>query len=215
MYWSDWWVAILAVISLMWFMYMLHKDLSDQEVMKHIRAGEKNYYEVFVRKYSPHMYRYLYHRFGFEKTVAEDYVQEILVHARTKIWSYDETKPFLQWLYTLAHNKTIDEIRKHKNTPLTIDDLQRELMGDDTAHAHIDQSSKQQLTDYVLAQLDQTYRDVVILYYFEQQSYQEIAEIMQRPVNSIGTLLSRAKQQIKQCVTNDPHLAQAVQYDLA
>ena len=62
-------------------------------------------------------------------------------------------------------------------------------------------------------QLKPQYAEVLILYYFEEMRYEEIAEIIKSNKNTVGTLLSRAKQQVKVLIEGDTLLSDALEID--
>ena len=75
------------------------------------------------------------------------------------------------------------------------------------------QKRKKYLLQSILSQLDPQYSEVLILYYFEEMKYEEIAEIIGSNKNTVGTLLSRAKQQVRLLIEKDALLSDALEID--
>gem|GEM_PF-3440824 len=88
------------------------------------------------------------------------------------------------------------------------------VVSDDEVLENVDQDRKMELLQLCLNAVDGVYKEVLLLYYFEQKSYQEVAEILDIKSAHVGTLLLRAKQKLKQVVAQDPLLSEALLFDL-
>lgn len=88
------------------------------------------------------------------------------------------------------------------------------VVSDDEVLENVDQDRKMELLQLCLNAVDGVYKEVLLLYYFEQKSYQEVAEILDIKSAHVGTLLLRAKQKLKQVVVQDPLLSEALLFDL-
>ena len=182
---------------------------TDAELVQYILDGKKEYFEIIVDRRWQKLFRYLYYYFAFVQDTAEDALQEVFIHVWKKLDAYDQTKTFSTWLYTIARNRILDRIRdnKHEKNKQYIEQWD-ELV--DPLHTE-DLIWEKKLLHTILKQLKNEYKEVIILYYFEAYSYDEIAVIIWSNKNSVGTLLNRAKKEIKVLIEWDALLTEALE----
>jgi RNA polymerase sigma-70 factor (ECF subfamily) len=116
---------------------------------------------------------------------------------RTKI---DPTKNIKSWIFTIATNTAYDFLRSPKGRKSI--NLEED---DETFYAHSTYTTTEGLVTDVNAALDMIkldYKKPIILYYKEGFSYQEIAEILSLPINTVKTHISRGKEQLKHILKN-------------
>lgn len=148
-----------------------------------------------VERYYALLYRYAYRLTGCEAD-AEDLTQQAFLTAQTK-WSQlrDETKA-KSWLFTIARNAYLKNLRGPTCIPSSaLDELPAEVFKEGAID--FDQEQLQN----VLNDLPEEFRSPVVLFYFEEFSYQEIAEQMGVPVGTIMSRLARAKAYLRQSLT--------------
>lgn len=174
--------------------------MSDNETIKKVLEGDKDCFKDLVDTYAQKIFAYLYRFLGNNKDDAEDLTQEVFIKAYQKLNSFDLEKPFSPWLYRIAHNEAVNFIKKAfrkyevhleedhwNNIPAPNDNIERML----------DQEKQNELLQLGLSKLKPKFRQVLILHYFEEKSYEEIAEIIGKPRNSVGTLIMRGKKYLK------------------
>jgi RNA polymerase sigma-70 factor (ECF subfamily) len=153
-----------------------------------------------VERYYALLYRYAYRLTGSEAD-AEDLTQQAFLTAQAR-WDQlrDETKA-KSWLFTIARNAYLKELRGPICIPSsTLDELPGKLHGKlhgasfETGPFDFDQEQLQN----VLNDLPEEFRSPVVLFYFEEFSYKEIAEQMGVPVGTIMSRLARAKAHLRQ-----------------
>ena len=201
--------------------------MTDEVILQKIQGGEKMLFELIVERYSQKMFRYLLHYFSFSSSLAEDVVQEMFIKLRNKVDKYDSKYRFEPWLYRFTHNFTIDWIRKNgkderviafshmmKNEDWWNNFEELFVVDGEDVKENVNKNVHSETLQYVISRLDDKYREVVLLYYFEEKSYEEIAYVLGKTVNSIGTLLSRAKQKIKILIEQQPELHEILVFDL-
>ncbi|MFA5995757.1 MAG: RNA polymerase sigma factor [Patescibacteria group bacterium] len=159
-------------------------------------------YTAIVKKYEQRLLRYVQRISGLNQPDAEDIVQEIFIKAYLNLNAFALTRSFSAWLYSIAHNETVSFWRKHKQR-LAQSDLNDEVVTN-LASTVINAGQKYDNTILkkhiieVLNQLSAKYQEVLELYYLEEYNYEEISDIIKKPVSTVGTLLRRAKQQFKE-----------------
>lgn len=148
-----------------------------------------------VERHYALLYRYAYRLTG-SRADAEDLTQQAFLTAQAK-WDQlrDETKA-RSWLFTITRNLYLKELRGPLcQTSSALDELACQLPADPGAEFDSEQLQN------VLNDLPEEFRSPVILFYFEEFSYREIAEQMQVPVGTIMSRLSRAKAYMRQRLT--------------
>lgn len=133
---------------------------------------------------------------------AEDILQEVFIKTYENLNDFDGDLRFSSWIYRVTYNHTISYYRKNKNnlSSLSLEDSTELLskISSDTGIAEVIQKKMlaEKMKDLLL-QLDKKYRDVIILRFLEDKDYEEISSILRKPVSTIGVLLSRAKEKMK------------------
>ncbi len=164
-----------------------------------VQAGKIESFGILVKRYQAKMLRYA-RRFLFNYHDIEDLVQEVFIKAYTNIQSFDASKKFSAWLYRIAHNEFINAIKKKGKEPMPFFDLDillPRLASKDEADKKTNQREICQMIEQCLDKLDFKYREPLILYYFEELTYREIADVLRIPVPTVGVRLKRAKKSIK------------------
>lgn len=178
------------------------KDLSDKELIAGIREGKKDCFDDLFSRYRNKLFFYLRHFVGGREE-AEDLLQNVFVKAYEKLHTFDARRAFSSWIYRIAHNEAVNYIkRKNKKTMLSWEDIvstkdQLESSSPDRSPQEI-WIRKEVRTEVrkALNKIPDKYREVLILRFYLDHSYEEIADIIGRPSNTVGTLLSRAKKQL-------------------
>ncbi len=182
-------------------LYREEQQFSDQElVTKTIK--NKQAFAAIVDRYEAPLLRYI-SRLGCKETsVARDLLQEIFIKTFVHLNDYDHSLQFSSWIYRIAHNETVSYFRKEKSRPgvLTrVEDFFRfETIADDVSLS--DQKEQQHTVLEIkeaVDRLESRYREVIVLKFFEEKSYEEISDILQIPQGTVATLISRAKKKIK------------------
>lgn len=162
--------------------------------------------EVFgqiVERYETKLKFYILRISHFSDLEAEEILQEVFVKAWKNLNGFDPELKFSTWLYRIAHNETISAFRKAKSRgeteALELDpELFDALPGSDDLVAELDQKLDASTVQETLQTLPKNYREVLILRFIEDKSYDEISDILQKPGGTVATLLNRAKTQFKQ-----------------
>lgn len=172
--------------------------MSDEEVIKLIQEGDGEKYKVIMDRYYGKLLFYIKRTINQTEEDAEDILSEVLISAYENIMGFDTKKRFSSWIYRIAHNKAIDSFKKRKVKTITIEDKDDFL--EDHQKLVEDLEIEKEISEKVasaVSSLDLKYREVIVLHYFEERSYEEISEILRIPVNNVGVLLYRAKKILK------------------
>ena len=195
-------------------------DVEKKDELQIIQAvkKDKSAYRDIVELYYDKLHRYLRYIGIKDKDEAEDVLQEVFIKAYININSYNTNLKFSSWLYRIAHNEAVNKWRKEKNhIRLENEEVRESLINNLIEEKYIDQSLdsayQERLVKQALQTLDSKYKDVLILYYLEEKSYEEIADVLKKPVGTIGTLLSRGKNQLRIRI-DEPSFKTAFAYSL-
>lgn len=116
---------------------------------------------------------------------------------------FDPKLKFSSWIYRITHNEVISQFRKTKSRPqpvIAVDDAKiiNRFSADIDFLKEIDQDYLAKDFGNLLAKMDSKYREVLVLRYMEDKSYDEISHILKKTNGSVGTLINRAKKKLKE-----------------
>ncbi|HWI62006.1 MAG TPA: RNA polymerase sigma factor [Symbiobacteriaceae bacterium] len=171
--------------------------MDEREAISRCMAGDREAFAELVRQYQPQVLALCLRMTG-SRDDAADVAQQAFIQAYRHLDRYDPDQPFRPWLYKIATNECIAFLRrtkKHQTAPA--DALENVSDPADGAPSIVDMAEDRERVRTAVAQLPPNYRQVVVGYYFQELSYQEIARQAGVPVGTVGTLLHRAKQQLR------------------
>lgn len=172
----------------------------EQVWLEQARKGDKAAFGRLMEVYQGPVYNLAYRMLG-NSGEAEEAAQEAFIRAYTRIHTYDPAHKFSTWLLSITSNYCIDQIRKRRATYLSIDEplaphpaLQSEQ--EKGPEAQLVSNEQSQLVQSMLNELQPEYREAVVLRYWHELSYEEIAEMMDTTVSAIKSRLFRARKQL-------------------
>lgn len=172
--------------------------LADELLMKRIGAGDAAAFSTLVNRHARRFFGAAY-RIALNKEDAEDIVQE----AFCKLWSGkaqwkdDRGAKFTTWFYRIVSNQAIDHMaKKNRNYGGEVDE--NHASSDPSAEQELLASRKTQEIESALAELPERQRTAITLFYNEELSQKEAAEVMGITVKAVESLLGRAKQALKE-----------------
>ena len=141
----------------------------------------------------PQLRRYAYALVNQADT-ADDLVQDCLERALTRHHLWDPSRPMKPWLMTLLHNIYANKARKYHRSPglISIDDTEELADNSNTSELSLRE------LQHSLDQLSEEHRQVILLTGLEQMSYKETATILDIPVGTLMSRLSRARNNLRQ-----------------
>ncbi len=168
---------------------------TDEAIAKRVQQGDRESFGLLVDRYEPKLLRYG-HKFLSQRPDVEDLVQDIFIKTYTNVQSFRTDMKFSPWVYRIAHNEFVNALKKNSRLPISFFDFDTifpQLFAPETADQSAHDREAKQLIDQSLETLDPKYREPLVLYYLEEMSYQEIAEVLRIPVATVGVRLNRAK----------------------
>ncbi len=183
----------------------LFESKSDEEIAELV-PDNKEYFGVIIRRYEGKLMRYVKRIGGGRQESVEDVVQNIFIKAYVNIESFRKGQKFSSWLYGIAHNECIDYWRRNKkHTNISLDEnveLAAVLASSEDIEHDLFVKEEGLLVRKALDQLPVKFKEVLVLRYLEDKDYQEISDILKKPVSTVGTLIHRAKALLKQLIKN-------------
>lgn len=169
----------------------------DRELVQRVLAGDQDAFTDLVLTYQRAVYNLTYRMLN-NTVEAEDAAQEVFIRVYNNLERYDMQRSFKTWVLSIASHYCIDEIRKRRLSWLSVDDLlPGELMAaiehrsiEDLA---IDGERNQTMQD-MLTLLKPDERAIIILRYWNDLSYEEIADALDTNVGVVKSRLFRARQ---------------------
>ncbi|HYU33948.1 MAG TPA: sigma-70 family RNA polymerase sigma factor [Thermoanaerobaculia bacterium] len=176
-------------------------------VAEAMRGAQEAFREILVRFERP-VYS-LIARMLQDPAAAEDLAQEVFIKAFRRLETYDPARKFSSWLFKIAHNTTIDHLRRHAPETVPLEGgkdrdeehrgglaavLADESLEDPAAAA--ERKDMARSLERAIARLRPDYREVVVLFYIEGASYQEICDATSLPLGTVKTNLHRARKEL-------------------
>jgi RNA polymerase sigma-70 factor (ECF subfamily) len=188
-------------------------DLSsatDQQVVALARDGYELAFRELIRRYERPVFSLIY-RILRDRELTEDLSQETFVKVLNAIDRYDPQYKFSSWIFKIANNAAIDQLRRKELDTLSLDGAPdattRErleattLQIGDAAESPLDELEARELgtaIERAIAALRPEYRSCIILRHIEGRPYEEIAEILDLPLGTVKTYIHRARAELKQ-----------------
>ncbi len=172
---------------------------TDQQLVARVLGGDQQAFAELVEAHQQAVYNLAYRMLG-NVDEAEDATQEAFLRAYQHLRRYDPSRPFRTWLLSIASNYCIDCIRKRRLTWLSIDEPLPPhpalTSSEPTPERAAVDSEQAAIIQALLGELAPEYRAAVILRYWYDMSYTEIAEALETSESAIKSRLFRARQML-------------------
>ncbi len=175
-------------------------DKADEIIALAVQAGDIEAFGELVARYEDKLKRYA-RKFLAREEEIEDLVQDVFIKAYTNINSFDIKLRFSPWIYRIAHNTFVNELKRKSRYGFDFfeaDVLLPLLPAPERADDEVLSDELRLEIDKSLKSLPPKYREVIILHYFEDLSYQEISDILKIPVTTVGVRMTRARAKLKE-----------------
>jgi RNA polymerase sigma-70 factor (ECF subfamily) len=180
---------------------------SDEALMSRYReSGQTADFNELMRRYERELYRYLARYLG-DAAQAEDVFQNTFLQVHLKRGLYEDGRPFRPWLYAIATHQAVDTLRKVGRHPtVSLDQRSASSSNDADPGALIDllvnegpgplgelqEKERQEWVRKSIERLPETLKQTLILAYYQDLKYREIAEILKIPVGTVKSRLHAA-----------------------
>ncbi|WP_019534046.1 RNA polymerase sigma factor [Paenibacillus ginsengihumi] len=176
--------------------------MTDSQLIREIKDGNVQLYDELMRRYERKILAFIFHmlKSAHMESMAEDLCNETFYKAYRSLHSFREVEAtFSTWLYTIARNTVLSELRKHKNMKVSLEESgyvpQTDL--EKQPEQTVLRNEKVHMVRDAINNLPEKQRSALILREYEQLDYQEIANILGQTVSSVKSLLFRARASVK------------------
>ena len=174
-------------------------DAELAEVLSRVRAGDADAWGELYRRYAPAIFRFCRRALPTRED-AEDATTEVFMKVRQKLGTFDSSRPFSSWLYKVASNHCWDMLRRRR--------IRQDLETEDAEALPLEHPEPSQLERLqvehankevrdALAKLPDRARMALVLRYYTEMSYDEIADALGVRRAFVGVLLLRARHQLR------------------
>lgn len=172
---------------------------SDSELVELAKTNPDNF-EALVVKYQQPLFYYIRRISYFSPEDIEDIVQEVFIKVYKSLNGFDQDLKFSSWIYRIARNATIDAIRKKHARPLTRgledDELLKIFVSSTDIENETAMKDKLKKVRKIVDDLPYKYKEVMVLKFVEQKSYEEIMDILKKPKGTVAALISRGRKMV-------------------
>ncbi len=171
--------------------------LNEQDLIRGVKAGSAGAIRYFVASYQQMVFA-LCCQMLRQEPWAEEATQDILLQCIRKMGNYEGRAKLSTWIYQIARNHTLNELRKRKKEPLTTEWKNED---NETAVLPSDQEELKIWVRQFIGSLPEKQRELMIMFYLNEMSLKEISALSGETEGSIKVNLFRARQALKSRIT--------------
>jgi RNA polymerase sigma factor (sigma-70 family) len=176
--------------------------MTDSQLIREIKDGNVELYAELIDRYERKILAFIFHMLKSAKMemLAEDLCQETFYKAFRSLQTFREVEAsFSTWLYTIARNTVLSELRKQKTGKVSLEEsgYTPQASFEAMPEQAILRNEKVSMVREAINNLPEKQRSALILREYEQLDYQEIANILGQTVSSVKSLLFRARASVK------------------
>lgn len=174
-------------------------EYSDEQLVA-LSLEEEAAFAHLVDRYEERLRRYIHRISVFAEEEVEELLQDTFIAVWKNLRGFDGRVKFSSWIYRIAHNQTISLFRKFKSRG---QDQQTELTPEmyiptsDNFVDDVDAQINAGMIQIALEELPVKYREVLVLRFFEDLSYDEIADVLKCSVGTVSTLVARGRKKFR------------------
>ena len=174
--------------------------LSDEKLILRFQEGDINAYNELVKRYKDRLLNFVFRYFN-NREQAEDVVQETLIKLYTHASYYKNIAKFSTWIFTIAKNNALTELRKNKRKQTdslwTDDGKVIDINSNDqTLDRRVQNEIAVDQLNKFLEEIPENFRMAVVLRDFQELSYDEISKILEIPIGTIKSRINRGRIQL-------------------
>lgn len=168
--------------------------------LRRAREGDQQAFARIVQAYQKPVYNLCYRTLG-DQEEAEDAAQETFLRVYTNLHRYDPERRFLTWILSIASNHCIDRLRRKRQRWLSLDDdemqwAERLVAPAESPQRRAERHESAEQIQHLLNHLAPDYRIPLILLYWYDLSYEEIATTLNLSVAAVKSRLHRGRNQM-------------------
>lgn len=180
---------------------------NDEEVIASFKAGDEQAFKELIQRYTSALFNFSARLVG--KNEAPDIVQDIFIKVWKNIRRFDASKAsFKTWIFTIAKNTTTDFLRKKRDylfsdmeNPEEEDQFYQKIPDEEILpDESLEKLEDKEMLESVLAELRPAYREILLLHYREDMTFNEISEVLKKPLNTVKSQHRRALLELKKII---------------
>lgn len=176
--------------------------MTDSQIIREIKDGNAELYAMLIERYERRIIAFIFNMLKSARleNIAEDLCQETFYKAFRSLDTFREIEAsFSTWLYTIARNTVLSELRKQKaaNVSLEHSGLEPHATAESMPEHSVLRNERINMVRQAIDALPERQRSALILREYEQLDYQEIANVLGQTVSSVKSLLFRARANVK------------------
>ena len=178
--------------------YIIMSTISDQHYIDKILQGETNAFAVLVDRYKDMIFT-LALKMVRNREEAEEVAQDTFIKIYNSLNKFKGDSKFSTWIYKIAYNTCLDRLKKNKkeDNNISIDEFSAHLIKTmDNALSALEDKERKQTIQNCLNLLPSDENFLLTLFYFEDQSLEEIGKIMNINANNVKVKLFRSRQKL-------------------
>ncbi len=173
---------------------------TDEQLAELVKENNHDAFAELMQRYQAKIYRYIWYWLK-DQDQAKDLTQDTFLRVYENIQGFDSSLKFSAWLYRIAHNLTINFIKRNKKMVnadhSTLEWLESKKGEIDNWLVKLEREELQGEIGVLCHLLPLKYREVLCLFYQDERSYEEIADILKIPTSTVGVRLRRGRQLLK------------------
>ncbi len=180
----------------------LRESLRENRLAERARAGSAEAFRTLVELYQRPIFSFVVRMVG-DAALADDIAQDVFLRAWRHLADYDPSRKFSSWIFKIAHNRTIDQMRRHKlrrtyalaGADEDDDGMNRVPAPEETSSPlrRAESSELARLVQESIAELRPTYREILLLRFEQSLQYDEIATVLGVALGTVKVQLHRAR----------------------
>ena len=177
------------------------ESLSDEEIVA-LTLKDQDNFVLIINRYKNKLFNYIRRITSIRDEDAEDLLQDIFLKVYLNLNDFDSGLKFSSWIYAIARNQVISNhrrlsVRAEGHSTNLEDESARKLASNINIEKELDSQYLKDNVAKVLYSLNEKYREVLVLKFLEEKNYQEISDIIKKPVGTVGSLMNKAKSEFK------------------
>lgn len=180
---------------------LLAENSKDEDLVL-LALDNQNYFAEIIRRYQVRLFNYIIRISGLSAEDADDVLQDVFLKIYLNLNDFDRDQKFSSWVYAIAHNQVISQFRKRKARPeghaVNLEDnAAKNLMMDFDLFKDLDLRRAKELINQILEKLNPKYREILVLKFLTEQNYQEISDIIKKPLGTVASMMNKAKEEFR------------------
>ncbi|MBI5020287.1 MAG: sigma-70 family RNA polymerase sigma factor [Ignavibacteriales bacterium] len=189
--------------------------LSDNQIIDEIRGGKRQYFTTLVDRHKDRAFT-LAVRMLRNREEAEEAAQDAFIRAYNALNRFEGKARFSTWFYRILYNVCLTRISRRKDISLTTEFNDGMEYSESETMLAYNGANNYELNDTIefikkmMDTLPVKYQTILTLFYLQELSHDEIAEVTQMPIGTIKTHLFRARQMLQQLIQKEYELEKSV-----